>query len=138
MNFRNWANFFTNEKVAEKIRFIKSRILAVGQELENSEQKLKVFRERNRQLSSPALILDEEPTEELRTELKKVVREKIAPIATPDLIHFTPSLPKTRSGKIKRRILRKIAANEQNQLGDTSTLADPSVVEELINNRLNK
>ncbi|SVE31287.1 uncharacterized protein METZ01_LOCUS484141, partial [marine metagenome] len=85
-----------------------------------------------------SLILGEEPTEELRKKLKEVVREKIGPIATPDLIHFTPSLPKTRSGKIMRRILRKIAANEHNQLGDTSTLADPSVVEELINNRLNK
>ena len=85
-----------------------------------------------------SLILGVKPTEELKTELKKIVREKIGPIATPDLIHFTPNLPKTRSGKIMRRILRKIAANEHDQLGDTSTLADPSVVEELINNRLNK
>ena len=60
------------------------------------------------------------------------------PIATPDLIQFAPSLPKTRSGKIMRRILRKIAANEQNELGDTTTLADPSVVESLIENRQNK
>ena len=85
-----------------------------------------------------SLILEEKPTEDLKRELKKVVREKIGPIATPDLIHFTSSLPKTRSGKIMRRILRKIATNEHDQLGDISTLADPSVVEELINNRLNK
>ena len=75
---------------------------------------------------------------ELTKKLKDVVREKIGPIATPDLIHFTSGLPKTRSGKIMRRILRKIAANEHEQLGDTSTLADPSVVEDLILNRLNK
>ena len=56
---------------------------------------------------------------------------------TPDLIHFTPGLPKTRSGKIMRRILRKIAANEHNQLGDTTTLADPSVVQSLVDNRKN-
>tara|TARA_Y100001970_G_scaffold91785_1_gene115803 strand:- start:245 stop:445 length:201 start_codon:yes stop_codon:yes gene_type:complete len=66
------------------------------------------------------------------------VREKIGPIATPDIIHFTPGLPKTRSGKIMRRILRKIAANQHDQLGDTSTLADPSVVDDLVSNRLNK
>ena len=78
------------------------------------------------------------PSKELTDILKKVVREKIGPIATPDLIHFTPGLPKTRSGKIMRRILRKIAANEQDQLGDTSTLADPNVVEDLVKNRLNK
>ena len=58
-------------------------------------------------------------------------------MATPDLIHFTPGLPKTRSGKIMRRILRKIAANEHNQLGDITTLADSSVVESLVNNRKN-
>jgi acetyl-CoA synthetase len=80
----------------------------------------------------------EEYSEILIKELKEVVRKKIGPIATPDLIHFTAGLPKTRSGKIMRRILRKIAANEQNELGDTSTLADPSVVQELVNNRLNK
>ena len=62
----------------------------------------------------------------------------IGPIATPDLIQFSSGLPKTRSGKIMRRILRKIAANEHDQLGDTSTLADPSVVDDLISNRLNK
>ena len=78
------------------------------------------------------------PDSELTKKLKDVVREKIGPIATPDLIHFTSGLPKTRSGKIMRRILRKIAANEHDQLGDTSTLADPSVVEDLIQNRLNK
>ncbi len=66
------------------------------------------------------------------------MREKIGPIATPDIIHFTPGLPKTRSGKIMRRILRKIAANQHDQLGDTSTLADPSVVDDLVSNRLNK
>jgi len=84
-----------------------------------------------------SLIVGVEPNDLLKADLKKIVREKIGPIATPDLIHFTPNLPKTRSGKIMRRILRKIAANKQDQLGDTSTLADPSVVEELIINRLN-
>ena len=67
-----------------------------------------------------------------------MVRKEIGPIATPDLIQWAPSLPKTRSGKIMRRILRKIAANEHDQLGDTTTLADPSVVDDLVNNRLNK
>ena len=85
-----------------------------------------------------SLIVNEEPSIALKGELKNIVREKIGPIASPDLIHFTPNLPKTRSGKIMRRILRKIAANEQDQLGDVSTLADPTVVDELINNRLNK
>ena len=80
----------------------------------------------------------EEPSEQLNIELKKLVREIIGPIATPDIIHFSTALPKTRSGKIMRRILRKIAANEHEQLGDTSTLADPSVVHELVKNRLNK
>jgi acetyl-CoA synthetase len=80
----------------------------------------------------------EEPSEQLNIELKKLVREIIGPIATPDIIHFSTGLPKTRSGKIMRRILRKIAANEHEQLGDTSTLADPSVVDELVKNRLNK
>ena len=70
--------------------------------------------------------------------LKKTIREKIGPIATPDFIHITAGLPKTRSGKIMRRILRKIAANEHDQLGDTTTLADPSVVESLVENRQNK
>ena len=76
-----------------------------------------------------------EPTEELRADLVKLVRKEIGPIASPDVIQWAPGLPKTRSGKIMRRILRKIAANELDSLGDTSTLADPSVVENLIENR---
>lgn len=79
-----------------------------------------------------------ETSEELRKELIKLVRSEIGPIATPDIIQWAPGLPKTRSGKIMRRILRKIAANEVDQLGDTSTLADPAVVEELVENRANK
>ncbi len=75
---------------------------------------------------------------DLERELKLWVRKQIGPIATPDLIQFSPGLPKTRSGKIMRRILRKIAANEHNELGDTTTLADPGVVESLIENRQNK
>ena len=75
---------------------------------------------------------------QLYSELKKWVRKEIGPIATPDLLQFSPQLPKTRSGKIMRRILRKIAANEYQDLGDTSTLADPSVVNDLIDNRQNK
>ena len=78
-----------------------------------------------------------EASEELLSELKKWVRKEIGPIATPDLIQFAPGLPKTRSGKIMRRILRKIAANEHNELGDVSTLADPLVVENLVENRKN-
>ena len=85
-----------------------------------------------------SLKVGEKYSDSLKKELKQLVREKIGPIATPDLIHFTGGLPKTRSGKIMRRILRKIAANEHDQLGDTTTLADPSVVQELVNNRLNK
>ena len=85
-----------------------------------------------------SLLVGEKPSAALKDELKNIVREKIGPIASPDLIHFTPNLPKTRSGKIMRRILRKIAANEQDQLGDVSTLADPTVVNELVNRRLNK
>ena len=77
-------------------------------------------------------------SDQLHTELKKWVRKEIGPIATPDLLQFSPQLPKTRSGKIMRRILRKIAANEYQDLGDTSTLADPSVVNDLIDNRQNK
>ena len=80
----------------------------------------------------------EQPNGDLERELKLWVRKQIGPIATPDLIQFAPGLPKTRSGKIMRRILRKIAANEHNELGDTTTLADPSVVESLIENRQNK
>ena len=76
-------------------------------------------------------------TDALRKELVQWVREELSPIATPDHIQFSPSLPKTRSGKIMRRILRKIAANEFDSLGDTSTLADPGVVDSLIDNRLN-
>jgi acetyl-CoA synthetase len=75
------------------------------------------------------------PTEELRKELIQLVRHEIGPIATPDVIQWAPGLPKTRSGKIMRRILRKVAANELDNLGDTSTLADPAVVEDIIKNR---
>ena len=77
-------------------------------------------------------------SDQLHAELKKWVRKEIGPIATPDLLQFSPQLPKTRSGKIMRRILRKIAANEYHDLGDTSTLADPSVVNDLIDHRQNK
>jgi len=80
----------------------------------------------------------ENPTEDLRKELVQWVRKDIGPIASPDLIQWAPGLPKTRSGKIMRRILRKIAANEHDQLGDTSTLADPAVVEDLVGNRMNR
>ncbi len=80
----------------------------------------------------------EEIEESLIINLKKTIREKIGPIATPDFIHITSGLPKTRSGKIMRRILRKIASNDFENLGDTSTLADPSVVDDLIKNRENK
>jgi acetyl-CoA synthetase len=76
-----------------------------------------------------------DPTDELLAELRKTVRTQIGPIASPDVIQWAPGLPKTRSGKIMRRILRKIAADESNQLGDTSTLADPSVVQQLIDNK---
>ena len=79
-----------------------------------------------------------EPTEALRKELVAWVRKEIGPIASPDVIQFAPGLPKTRSGKIMRRILRKIAENEFGALGDTSTLADPGVVKELIDNRQNR
>ena len=75
------------------------------------------------------------PSEELRKELVQLVRKEIGPIASPDVIQWAPGLPKTRSGKIMRRILRKVAANELENLGDTSTLADPSVVDDLIKNR---
>ena len=73
-----------------------------------------------------------EPSDELRNKLVKHVRKEIGPIATPDIIHFAPLLPKTRSGKIMRRVLRKIAANEYDSIGDVSTLADPAVVEDII------
>ncbi|MEM8698116.1 MAG: acetate--CoA ligase [Pseudomonadota bacterium] len=84
------------------------------------------------------LMSGEEPTEELRKELRTWVRTEIGPIASPDLIQWAPGLPKTRSGKIMRRILRKIAEDDYGALGDTSTLADPSVVDDLIENRMNK
>ncbi len=77
-------------------------------------------------------------SEDLIVELKKTIREKIGPIATPDFVHITPGLPKTRSGKIMRRILRKIASNDFENLGDTTTLADPTVVKDLVENRKNK
>ena len=84
------------------------------------------------------LIAREDPSDALRTELRDWVRKEIGPIATPDFIQWAPSLPKTRSGKIMRRILRKIAANEHDQLGDVSTLADPGVVESLVRDRMNR
>ena len=84
------------------------------------------------------LMAGEKPSEDLRKELVGWVRKEIGPIASPDLIQFAPGLPKTRSGKIMRRILRKIAEDEYGNLGDTSTLADPAVVDDLVNNRQNK
>jgi acetyl-CoA synthetase len=84
------------------------------------------------------LMADVTPTEELKAELRNWVRQEIGPIATPDLIQFAPGLPKTRSGKIMRRILRKIAEDDFSNLGDTSTLAEPAVVTDLIENRMNK
>ena len=84
------------------------------------------------------LIATVEPSDELLAELRQWVRKEIGPIATPDLIQWAPGLPKTRSGKIMRRILRKIAANDYTDLGDTSTLADPAVVDDLVNSRLNR
>jgi acetyl-CoA synthetase len=80
----------------------------------------------------------EKPSDALRKELVQWVRTEIGPIAAPDLIQFAPNLPKTRSGKIMRRILRKIAEDESGNLGDTSTLADPAVVDDLVTNRQNK
>ena len=87
-----------------------------------------------RQLESKGV----EVNEELTKEVSNWVRKELSPIATPDLIQWSSGLPKTRSGKIMRRILRKIAANEYEQLGDTSTLADPGVVDTLIEQRLNR
>jgi acetyl-CoA synthetase len=84
------------------------------------------------------LIVSADPSDALAAELKAHVRKEIGPIATPDLIHFTPSLPKTRSGKIMRRILRKIAENDYGALGDTSTLAEPQLVDDLIGGRQNR
>ena len=83
-------------------------------------------------------MVGENATEELTKDLEAWVRKEIGPIAKPDLIQWSPNLPKTRSGKIMRRILRKIAENKYEDLGDTSTLADPTVVNNLIENRLNK
>jgi acetyl-CoA synthetase len=84
------------------------------------------------------LKVSEEPSEALRGELVQWVRKEISPIAAPDLLQWAPNLPKTRSGKIMRRILRKIAADEHRELGDVSTLADPTVVEDLVDNRMNR
>ena len=84
------------------------------------------------------LVATEQPSEELRTTLRSWVRKEIGPIATPEFIQWAPGLPKTRSGKIMRRILRKIAANDYAELGDTSTLAEPAVVDDLIANRMNQ
>jgi acetyl-CoA synthetase len=84
------------------------------------------------------LKLGVEPSEELRKELVMWVRKEIGPIAQPDLLQWAPGLPKTRSGKIMRRILRKIAENDYSNLGDTSTLADPTVVQSLVDNRMNR
>jgi acetyl-CoA synthetase len=81
---------------------------------------------------------DQEPSDDLRKALVTHVRKEIGPIATPDVIQWAPGLPKTRSGKIMRRILKKIAANEISDLGDTSTLADPSVVDNLVEHRANQ
>ena len=84
------------------------------------------------------LMSGEEPSDELRVELRNWVRKEIGPIASPDLLQWAPGLPKTRSGKIMRRILRKVAEDDFATLGDTSTLADPSVVDDLIENRMNR
>jgi acetyl-CoA synthetase len=84
------------------------------------------------------LMAGEEPSDELRLELRNWVRKEIGPIASPDLIQWAPGLPKTRSGKIMRRILRKIAEDDFGALGDTSTLAEPAVVDGLIANRMNR
>jgi acetyl-CoA synthetase len=84
------------------------------------------------------LMNGEQPSDELKKELVNLVRKEIGPIASPDVIQWAPGLPKTRSGKIMRRILRKVACNELDSLGDTSTLADPSVVDSLIDNRANR
>ena len=84
------------------------------------------------------LMVGQVPSSDLSKELEGWVRKEIGPIAKPDIIQWAPGLPKTRSGKIMRRILRKIAENNFGDLGDTSTLADPSVVESLVENRLNR
>ena len=79
----------------------------------------------------------QDPSDDLKKELVQWVRKEIGPIASPDLLQWAPGLPKTRSGKIMRRILRKIAEDDFSNLGDTSTLADPGVVDDLIDNRQN-
>jgi acetyl-CoA synthetase len=84
------------------------------------------------------LNLGTEPSDDLRKDLVQWVRKEIGPIASPDWLQWAPGLPKTRSGKIMRRILRKIAENDYSNLGDISTLAEPAVVEDLIDNRMNK
>jgi acetyl-CoA synthetase len=84
------------------------------------------------------LMAGDTPSDDLRKELVQWVRTEIGPIASPDLIQFSPGLPKTRSGKIMRRILRKIAEDDFSNLGDTSTLADPAVVDDLVANRQNR
>jgi acetyl-CoA synthetase len=84
------------------------------------------------------LVTGVDPSDALKKELVAMVRTEIGPIASPDVIQWAPGLPKTRSGKIMRRILRKIAEDEFGNLGDTSTLADPTVVDDLVNNRQNK
>jgi acetyl-CoA synthetase len=84
------------------------------------------------------LMSGEAPSDALKVELRDWVRKEIGPIASPDLIQFAPGLPKTRSGKIMRRILRKIAEDDFGNLGDTSTLADPGVVSDLVENRQNR
>ncbi len=84
------------------------------------------------------LMAGEEPSDELRAELTAWVRKEIGPIAKPDLIQWAPGLPKTRSGKIMRRILRKIAENDYGALGHTSTLGDPAVVDDLFDHRMNR
>jgi acetyl-CoA synthetase len=81
---------------------------------------------------------DTEGTDDLKKVMKEQVRKEIGPVATPDLIQWAPGLPKTRSGKIMRRILRKIAENDHSNLGDTSTLAEPTVVTNLVENRQNR
>ena len=84
------------------------------------------------------LMQGENPDDHLLNELKLWVRKEIGPIATPDLIQWAPDLPKTRSGKIMRRILRKVAENDYSNLGDVSTLAEPAVIDNLIDNRMNR
>ena len=84
------------------------------------------------------LISGNQPSDDLKKELVLHVRKEIGPFAAPDQIQFSPGLPKTRSGKIMRRILRKIAEDDFSNLGDTSTLAEPAVVEDLVSNRQNK